>query len=261
MFHLLHKLAGKRGGVKRVVAQTIAWFDLLPGVRRVLRQTALRSAPHLVDGRAGRGCGADLEPRNGHDVRVHRLRVLGRRPQVGRRAAGADDGERHLVLSAGGRVGVGGRRHLGHGVHAEVDVHELHNRTVAVDRLAHRLAHEVALADDLVGRAENAKRLLGQLRDVVGRSGLEILGVADDGGIAEHLLEDGQVDRVSYLDLAVGRLLLQRCHVRLARLPRLAVDRALSHRGRVGRGVARVVVRAGRIGEGELLGQLGRGRR
>ena len=54
-------------------------------------------------------------------------------------------------------------------VDAEVGVHELDNRAVAVEALAQRLADEVPLVDDLVRRPQPPKRLLRQLGDVVRR--------------------------------------------------------------------------------------------
>eukprot|EP00962_Isochrysis_galbana_P013429 scaffold3810_cov120-Isochrysis_galbana.AAC.6 len=216
---------------------------------------------HHAVGRVGRGGRPDLEARDAHDVCVEGLRVLGAQRLVGRGAAGAHDGERHLELATSSGVRVAGRRDLGHGVDGEVGVHHLHNRPVAVHALTQRLAQEVTLVDDLVGAAQRAKRLLRQLRDVVRGPGLQVLGVADGGRVAQHLLEHGQVDRVGDADLALDRQRLQLCHVRLARRQPLGVGRPLGHLCRVGHDAAGVVIRVWRVGELELLCQLGRGRR
>jgi len=67
------------------------------------------------------------------------LGVLCAESLVGGGAAGPDDGEGHVELTAGGRVRVPGAADLGHPVDAEVGVHELHDGPVAVHALTERL--------------------------------------------------------------------------------------------------------------------------
>mmetsp|Transcript_558 Transcript_558/g.1139 ORF Transcript_558/g.1139 Transcript_558/m.1139 type:complete len:430 (+) Transcript_558:351-1640(+) len=237
---LFHRLHGSEEDPRPVVAD------------HRLRQTVRR---------LWRGGSADLQPGDAHHVRVQRLRVLGAEGLVGRRATRPDDRHRHDELAAGGGIRVARRGHLGDAVDAEVGVHQLHDRTVAIHALAERLADEVALIDDLVGGAKAAEGLLCELWDVVRRARLQVLRVDGRLRVAQHLLENGQVERVSNRESArLASLLLQllqmlREHRQLLGADgttedRLAVDGARHHGGRV-------VVRVRGVGELQLLRKLG----
>ena len=65
------------------------------------------------------------------------------------------------------------------------------------------------------GRADLSVGLLRELGDVVGRARLEVLGVDGGGGVAEHLLVDGQINSVANADLARLGLGSQGGNVRL----------------------------------------------
>ena len=78
-------------------------------------------------------------------------------------------------------------------------------------------------------------------------------------GVAQHLLKHREVDRVSDGDAAVGRLRLERRDVLLDGGHPLVTHRGRSDGRAVGGRLAGVVVGVGRVGELELLGQLGRG--
>mmetsp|Transcript_23028 Transcript_23028/g.76417 ORF Transcript_23028/g.76417 Transcript_23028/m.76417 type:complete len:287 (+) Transcript_23028:538-1398(+) len=237
---VLHELDGREEDARAVVAD----HGLAEAVGRVRAR--------------GR---ADLEAGDAHDVGVEGLGVLGAQRLVRRRAAGADDGHGHLELAARRRVRVARRRELGHAVDAKIGVHELDDGPVAVHALAEGLAEEVALVDDLVGRAERAEGLLRELGDVVARARLEVLRVDRRHGVAHHLLEDGEVERVADVDaVALGRV-LEHLDARLAvgQIPRGHGPRR-DRRAVDGRGLG-VVVRVRLVGVLELLGELARRRR
>mmetsp|Transcript_29952 Transcript_29952/g.100106 ORF Transcript_29952/g.100106 Transcript_29952/m.100106 type:complete len:286 (+) Transcript_29952:958-1815(+) len=189
------------------------------------------------------------------------LRVLRAQRLVGRRAARADDGERHLELASRGGKRVARRRDLRHGVDGEVGVHHLDDRPVAVHALPDRLAEEVALVDDLVRAAQLAEGLLGQLGDVVRRARLQVLRVADRRRVAQHLFQHREVDGVGDRDLAALGQRLQLGDVRLAIGERLRVGRRSRDRVGAGGRRPRVVVRRRRVRELELLRELGGRRR
>jgi hypothetical protein len=58
------------------------------------------------------------------------------------------------------------------GERTKIGVHEFNDRPVSVHSLSKRFPNEMPFVDDLVGRTEFAKGLLGKLRDVVGGAGL-----------------------------------------------------------------------------------------
>mmetsp|Transcript_1390 Transcript_1390/g.4256 ORF Transcript_1390/g.4256 Transcript_1390/m.4256 type:complete len:419 (-) Transcript_1390:876-2132(-) len=212
-------------------------------------------------GGLGGGGSADLEPGDPHDVGVEGLGVLGSEGLGGGRSSGSDDGDGHVKLSAGSGVSVAAGGDFGHAVDAEVGVHELDDGPVAVHALAQRLADEVTLVNDLVGRPQLTERLLSQLGDVVGGAGLKVLSL--DGGVRvpKHLLEDRKVQRVSDGDLTSLGLLTQLGDVGLAVAQCLGVKDPLVDLISSSRGRALVVVGGGGIGKLELLGEGGRGSR
>mmetsp|Transcript_17252 Transcript_17252/g.42467 ORF Transcript_17252/g.42467 Transcript_17252/m.42467 type:complete len:814 (+) Transcript_17252:130-2571(+) len=203
----LARLDGRLGGGVHhgglVQGQEVVHGDLPARLHQLHRQQQ-HARPVVADHALGQpvrllrlGGAADLEPRDAHDVGVEGLGVLGAQGLVGGRAAGADHRHGHLELPAGGGVRVARRGQLGHAVDAEVGVHQLHHGAVPVHGLAQRFADEVALVDDLVGGAQGAERLLRVGGDVVRRTSLQVLGVRHRGGVAQHLLEDGEVDGVA----------------------------------------------------------------
>mmetsp|Transcript_7230 Transcript_7230/g.10758 ORF Transcript_7230/g.10758 Transcript_7230/m.10758 type:complete len:271 (+) Transcript_7230:104-916(+) len=180
---------------------------------------------------------------------------------VGGRAARPDDGQRHQELAARGGEGVAGAAQLRHAVDAEVGVHELHDGSEAVHALAQRLADEVALVDDLVRGAQAAEGLLGELGDVVGGAGLQVLCVDHRGGVAQHLLQHRQVDGVADRDGARLRQRSQALDVRSHGLQLARIDGARSE-GLVLRGHGPgIVVGVGGVRVLQLLGQRPGGRR
>mmetsp|Transcript_9790 Transcript_9790/g.32079 ORF Transcript_9790/g.32079 Transcript_9790/m.32079 type:complete len:296 (-) Transcript_9790:1103-1990(-) len=246
--HALHLLHGEQEQARAVVADE----RLGEGVRHV-----------------GRGGGANLQAGDAHHVRVHRLRVLRAERLVRGGAASADDGHRHLELAARGGVRVARARELSHAVDAKVEVHELHNRTVPVHPFPERLAEEVALVDNLVRSPQAAERLLRAGGYVVRGARLEVLRVRHRHRVAEHLLEDGEVDGVAEREppalgfVALG-LEAERLDARLDLLDGGGLHRGggdLLRLGEAARGLARGVVhRARGVGVLEVGGER-RGRR
>merc|ERR1712093_600416 len=101
---------------------------------------------------------------------MQRLRMLGTERLVRCRSTSADNGHRHLELTTGGGVRVARRRDLRNTVDAEVGIHQLDDRAVAVHSFPERLANEMALVNNFVRCAKTPKRLLRELRDVVRRA-------------------------------------------------------------------------------------------